>query len=94
MSWHYLVNQIIQHEQQEIALYQQIAAGAPTQSLRNMILEMAEHERRELHFWHDLLQSGGYMPGGGMHGGGYMPDGGYMPGGGFMPYDKKEPEKK
>jgi hypothetical protein len=82
MSWHHLVNQIINIEKREIQLYQQIANGAPTAALRDMVMSMAEHERRELSFWHNLLHSGGYAPGDG-----YYPPGGscYPPGSGYYP---------
>jgi len=77
MAWHYLVNQIIECEKQEIELYNRIAQGAPTECLRNMILNMAEHERRELDFWYSMVKDdcpGGYT------------------GGPYQAEDKKEPK--
>ena len=66
MAWHHLVNQIIECEKQEIELYRKIAQGAPTEGLRNMVLNMAEHERRELDYWYNMLKCnsmGGYTGG-------------------------------
>ncbi|WP_347489181.1 hypothetical protein ABDB91_18420 [Desulfoscipio sp. XC116] len=55
MSWHNLVNQIIRIEEQEIELYQRIAAGAPSQCLREMVCNRIEWEKESLNFWRNFL---------------------------------------
>lgn len=83
MSWRHIVSQIIEIEKKEIALYQQIAAGAPTPALREMICAMVEHEQQELCWWQQFMQSGDVMPG---SGGGCQPGHDYCPpGGGYQP---------
>ncbi|AGL00276.1 ferritin-like domain-containing protein [Desulfoscipio gibsoniae] len=83
MPWHHIVRQIIEIEKKEIALYQQIAAGAPTPALRDMICGMVEHEQQELYWWQQFLQNDCVMPG---PAGGYQPGPDYCPpGGGYKP---------
>lgn len=96
--WHEIVNRIIQHQQHEIALYCRIAESAPNPALRKAVLQMVEHEKRELEWWKNLLHGempggchppgGYYPPGSGYHGGGYAPDPGYAP------YGEKKEQKK
>lgn len=78
MAWDHLVRQIIRLEEQEIDLYQRIAQGAPSRALRDQVMRMVEHERRELNYWNNLLQ-GSHMPG-------------YWEGDTYAPEGKKEQE--
>ncbi|MCF8010500.1 MAG: hypothetical protein K9L17_06005 [Clostridiales bacterium] len=58
MSYHNLVNEIINIQQQEIELYQRIAAGAPTSALCELIKNMIEDEKHELMYWKNFSCDG------------------------------------
>ncbi|BCV21370.1 hypothetical protein [Moorella sp. Hama-1] len=81
MDWWDKIRRVLELDQTELALWAEIAAGAPSEKLRVIIRAMMDRERDEMRTLQAILSShGGWYPG---------PEG--PPG--YTPYSEKGQEK-
>ncbi|OIQ61866.1 hypothetical protein [Neomoorella thermoacetica] len=64
MDWRDKIRRVLELDQTELALWSEIAAGAPSEKLRVIIRAMMEREREEMRALQSILTShGGWYPG-------------------------------